>query len=271
MLDFKNKLVLVTGSARGIGRGVAFEYAKEGARVIFLDILGDRLKETLEDFKKAGYTGWGFQCDLTSDEGVASLGAKIIKEIGVPDIIHNNAFWAPSSSLENIDVPSIAKALDVSVLGYLRVVKAFVNEMIARKSGWIVNTASPNGITPAASYAAYGMPYNLCKAADISISQAMAAGLKQHGIGVSVLFPDAVRTEFLREQTGTAPKEFTESALKFFETNGMSPEEAAPAFIEGIRQEKFMVATYPNFDKILLEYAKNGLDPNAVNVQLFDL
>ncbi|OCK82587.1 3-oxoacyl-reductase [Lepidopterella palustris CBS 459.81] len=262
MLDFKDKLIVVTGAARGIGRGVAFEYAKHGAHIILLDILADLLKETAEDMRKEGYTVYSFPCDLGSDEGVASLGEQIVKEIGVPDILHNNAFWAPNGCLEDIDIAGCRKALDISVLGYLRIIRAFINPMIARKSGWIVNTASPNGITPPASYAEFGLPYNMCKAADISMSQALAAGLKKHGIGVSVIYPDATKTGAMNNG-GNAPKAFSDAITEYFKTNGVTPEEAAVDFVEGVRQQKFMVFTYPNFDKILVEYAKNGLDPNG--------
>ena len=57
MLDLKDKLILVTGAARGIGRAVAIEYAKRGGRLIILDILGNQVQETAEEMKKRGYTG----------------------------------------------------------------------------------------------------------------------------------------------------------------------------------------------------------------------
>jgi len=262
MLDLKDKLILVTGAARGIGRAVAIEYAKRGGRLIILDILGDQVQETAGEMKKQGYTVFAFQVDLASDDSVAALGEQIIKEIGLPDILHNNAFWAPNGSMEDIDIAGIRKALDISVLGYLRIVRAFVNPMIARKSGWIVNTASPNGITPPSSYAEYGMPYNICKAGDIALSQAMAAGLKKHGIGVSVIYPDATRTG-AANTGGTAPKAFTDAIQEYFKHNGVEPEDAAVDFIDGVQQQKFMISTFPNFENLLVAYAQNGLDPNA--------
>jgi NAD(P)-dependent dehydrogenase (short-subunit alcohol dehydrogenase family) len=57
MLDLKDKLILVTGAARGIGRAVAIEYAKRGGRLVILDILGDQVQETAVEMKKLGYTG----------------------------------------------------------------------------------------------------------------------------------------------------------------------------------------------------------------------
>lgn len=267
--DLKNKLVLVTGAARGIGQGVAFEYARLGAKVILLDILSDALQATTADARKLGYDVHPFVCDVSSNEAVATLGAKVIKEFGVPDILYNNAFHAPHGSIENLDIEAIRYGLDVSVLGYLRIVKAFLNDMIARKSGWIVNTSSPNGVTPAAKFAHFGLPYNLCKAADMSMSQAMAAGLKEHNIGVSIIWPGPVNTEAITEIALTAPADFATTTKAWFEEFGATPDEVGKVFVEGVRQGKFLVTTFPNFENILVEYAKNGLDPNADYAAVF--
>jgi len=264
MPEFNGKLILVTGAARGIGRAAAFEYGRAGARLIILDILGDVLETTSNDLKKEGFEVHAFQCDLSSDEGVALLGDKIKKEIGLPDILHNNAFFSQPGTILDIDIAGARKAFDISVLGYLRVVKAFVTEMIERKSGWIVNTASPNGIAPPHAFAANGVPYNMCKAADISISQSMAASLKEHGIGVSVLYPGAVLTDAPKGQGDLkVTPEFAAAIKTFFLDNAVTPEVGVKGLIEGVRQGKFLVSTFDNFEKILVEYAQNGLDPNA--------
>jgi len=263
MPEFKGKLILVTGAARGIGRAAAFEYGRAGARLIILDVLGDELEITASDLKKEGLEVYSFQCDLSSDDGVASLGEKIKKEIGVPDILHNNAFFARSGSILDIDIAGARKAFDISVLGYLRIVKAFVTEMIERKSGWIVNTASPNGITPPHAFAANGVPYNMCKAADISISQSMAASLKEHGIGVSVLYPGATLSNAAKQPHAKVSPEFAAAIKTFFLDNAVTPEVAVKGLLEGVRQGKFLVSTFDNFEKVLVEFAQNGLDPNA--------
>jgi len=265
MPEFKDKLILITGAARGIGRAAAFEYARAGAQVIILDILDDALETTASDLRKEGHTVYAFQCDLASDSGVATLGEKIKKEIGVPDILHNNAFFARPGSILDIDIDGARKALDVSVLGYLKIVKAFVTEMIERKSGWIVNTASPNGIAPPHAFAANGVPYNMCKAADISISQSMAASLKEYGIGVSVLYPGAVKTEASSQpgqEKRTLTPEFAKAMKKFFLDQAVTPDIGVKGLIEGVRQGKFLVTTFDNFENVLVEYAKNGMDPN---------
>ncbi|EXJ87198.1 hypothetical protein A1O3_04157 [Capronia epimyces CBS 606.96] len=263
MPEFKDKLVLVTGAARGLGRGMAFEYAQQGARVIITDILGEQLTETAQDLKTAGHTVWSFQTDLGSDSAVAALGEQIKKEIGVPDILHNNAMYAPHGTVENIDIDGTRKAFEINVLGYMRIVKAFVTEFIARGSGWIVNTASPNGIAPPAAFAVNGIPYNMTKAADISFSQSLAATLRKHNIGVSVLYPGAVWTGASEKPHGSASKEFEAALRKFFLAQAVKPEVAAKALLQGVREDKFFVTSFPNFEKVLVEFAQNGLDPNA--------
>jgi len=240
-------------------------YARAGARVIILDILGDLLERTAGDLRKEGFEVHPFQCDLASDTQVATLGEKIKKDIGVPDILHNNAMYAQPGSVLDIDIDGARKALDVNVLGYLRIVKAFVTEMIERRSGWIVNTASPNGIAPPHAFAANGVPYNMCKAADISISQSMAATLKEYGIGVSVLYPGATLTDAPKKagpQAKVTPA-FGAAIKTFFLDNAVSSEEGAKILIEGVRQGKFLVTSFQNFEKVLVEFAQNGLDPNG--------
>ncbi|KAK7894323.1 hypothetical protein LTR67_006084 [Exophiala xenobiotica] len=263
MPDFKDKLVLVTGAARGLGRAMAFEYAKQGARLIIIDVLGDLVTETAQDLKKETYQVWSFICDLGSDSAVAALGEQIKQEIGIPDILHNNAMFSPHGTVENIDIEGTRKAFEINVLGYMRIIKAFVTEMITRRSGWIVNTASPNGIAPPAEFAKNGVPYNLTKAAEISLSQSMAATLRKYNIGVSVLYPGAVWTGASEKPHGSASKEFEAALQKFFLAQAVKPAQAAKDLIEGVKANKFFVTTFPNFEKVLVEFSQNGLDPDG--------
>lgn len=117
--------------------------------------------------RKAG-TLCAFECDLAKD--FTPLATRIKKDIGVADILHNNAVAALQCSPENIDIDIVRRALDVSVLGYLCIMKEFLHEMIERKSGRIVNTSSSKDITLQPEWAVLGLPYNLCEAANISQS-----------------------------------------------------------------------------------------------------
>lgn len=263
MPEFEGKLVIVTGAARGLGRGMVFEYARQGATVIITDILDDQLSNTAAAMENHGYHVYCFQCDLGNNGAVAVLGEQIKKDIGVPDILHNNAMFSPHGTIENFDIAGTRQAFEINVLGYMRIVKAFLPEMITRRSGWIVNTASPNGITPPAAFAINGIPYNMTKAADISLSQSMAAALKQYNIGVSVLYPGAVWTGASEKPHQTASKEFEAAVQTFFVAQAVTPEVAARDLLAGVKAGKFLVTSFPNFEKVLVEFAQNGMDPNA--------
>lgn len=93
------------------------------------------------------------------------------------------------------------------------------------------------------------------------MSQAMAAGLKEHDIGVSIIFPGAVNTEAVTELAGSQPPELASATKRYFEEFGATSEEVGKVFVKGVREGKFLVTTYENFENILVEFAKNGLDP----------
>lgn len=265
MCDFKDKLVLVTGAARGLGRGTAMEYGRQGARLVITDILGHELEQTSADMMKEGIHVHAFQCDLASDNAVTALGEKVKHEVGVPDILHNNAMYAPHGTVEKIDIDGTRKAFEINVLGYMRILKAFLTEMIARRSGWIVMTASPNGITPPGAFAVNGIPYNLTKAAEISLSQSLTATVKKYNIGVSVLYPGAVWTAASEKPHGTAGNEFEKALRKFFVERAIHAEQSAAELLAGVKQGKFLVSNFENFERVLVEFAQNGLDPIATN------
>jgi len=113
----------------------------------------------------------------------------------------------------------------------------------------------------AAAGVALGLPYNLCKVANISQSQSMAAGLKKHNISVTLIFPGVVITEAIRGLQG-APADHAKEAGTPLE-DGIKPADAARDFVQDAREGRFIATNYKKFDKILVEFAKNGLDPNA--------
>ncbi|UPK92876.1 hypothetical protein LCI18_003811 [Fusarium solani-melongenae] len=285
MSDFDGKLVLITGSARGIGKAVAAEYARRGARIIITDILGESLAKAAHELKEAGHTVYSYECELSDDEAVQNFGAKVLEDAGVPDIIqdlqaqlthrgpastiikntfdiiHNNAYWAAHGSIFDCTSGSLAKAFDISVISYMRVIQAFLNEMMTRKSGWIINTASPIGICPPPLLAANVLPYAIVKAADISLSQSIAVALEPYNIGVTVLYPDIVKTEALDATRGTSSKESEAKMDSMFSAVGVSPEEFAPAILDEVAKGEFVASRYKPLKEMMLAFAKNGMDP----------
>ena len=270
VLDFKDKLVLVNGGAGTLGRPFCFEFARLGAKgIILLDINNDKVQKVKQDLESEGFKAWAFQTDIASDDSVSATAKQVLQDIGVPDIIHNLAVNALMGGPLDTTPDAIAKSFDVSVLGYHRVVQAFLPQMIERKSGWIINTSSPAGLTPPAIVAKRLMPYAICKAANHAHAWSLAAFLKPYGIGVSVLFPGLALPP--QENVGSAvpemgnavPDDFQEYMKEQIMTIGQSPEEAARVMTEDLRKGEFFATGRVNYANIVREYADKGFDPNA--------
>ncbi|KIX08669.1 uncharacterized protein Z518_03326 [Rhinocladiella mackenziei CBS 650.93] len=262
-MDYKGKIVVVTGAARGLGRACSVEYGKEGAILVLVDIAADRLAATVKDMKSQGFAAHSYQCDVSNSDDVECFGKLVLRDVGIPDIIHNNAMRSRTGGIVNLDISNVEHDIGVNVLGYLRIVQVFLSAMIRRGSGWIVNTASPLGLIPPRGAADNLLSYCLCKAANISMSQSMAVSLKQYGIGVTVLYPDMTLTEAADELRGTAPPEFAKTFTANFYQYGKSAESVARQMIAAIKQQKFCVSAAKRFESLLIEWAEHGMDPNV--------
>ncbi|KAM6532666.1 hypothetical protein FALCPG4_005718 [Fusarium falciforme] len=262
MLDFQDKIVVITGAARGIGQAISIELAAAGAHVVLADIQLEPQEKTVSELQSRGQKACAYQCDVTSDESVKTFASNVLKNVGVPDIVYNNAAFIRSGGILNASVENIRRELDVNVLGYIRVAQAFLPDMVARGSGWIVNTASPNAFVPPPMVAGNLLGYCITKGADVSMSQCMATSLKPTGVGVSVVFPDLTYTESVHELTGTAPSEFNTGFAEFVSTQSRPASVVAKRIVNGLREGKYFVNTYDGFEEMLRAWAKNDMDPD---------
>ncbi|KAF4832397.1 putative oxidoreductase EphD [Colletotrichum tropicale] len=260
-MDYQDKIIVVTGGAHGLGRAVAVEFAKAGAKVVLADIQQAPQLAAVETLREAGLKAWAFQCDVGNDESVSSFAAAVQKEIGVPDIIYNNAVLIRSGGIIDLDMASLQQQVNVNVFGYIRMVQAFLPAMTARGTGWIVNTASPNGNMPIPPVASNLFSYCLCKAADISMSQCMAVTLKPLGISMSVVFPDITFTETVDSLSGTASDEFHQTFTSFLKQQGKNVDVVGKKIIDTLRGGEFFVNVCPGYEDAVVELAKNKLDP----------
>lgn len=191
------------------------------------------------------------------------LRENVVRDAGVPDIIYNNAFFAPHGSIFDAKINDLAKSFDVSVLGYIRIIQAFLPAMKSRKSGWIVNTASPIGVTPPALFGGDLLAYSIVKAGDIALSQSISLALQPFNIGVTVVYPYLVNTGALEEGKRPDNTEFVAKMDELFKGNAMEPEEFAIKILNEMQKGEFMATANPEFRSTLVAYARNGLDPRV--------
>ena len=185
------KIALITGSAGGIGKGIAERFVQEGACVVLTDIDQERLAGTVADFeKKYGKDViLGVRLDVTDAQSLADAIQAICLKFGGLDIVVNNAGISISRAFEAHSDDDWARLNDILVMGQYHVSKAGVQ--ILREQGLggdIVNVVSKNALVAGPKNVAYGT----AKAAQLHMSRLMAAELAEDKIRVNVVNPDAV-------------------------------------------------------------------------------
>lgn len=188
---FEGKVVVVTGGASGIGRGIALAFAARGANVAIADIHAARLAATVRELEALGVAAIGARCDVTQDAEVDRFRDGVIARFGHVDVLCNNAGVSVLGPPERVEMKDWQWVLDVNVLGLVRGVRAFVPAMTARGAGHVVNTASVAGIW---AYSWDAAAYITSKFAAYGYSEVLARSLRPHGVGVSVLCPGLVTT-----------------------------------------------------------------------------
>lgn len=227
-MHIKNKVVVVTGGAHGIGRALcrAFHAADaEGVVVADLDLAGAELVAT-----EVG--GLAVECDVSKEENIQALVAKAHEKYGRVDIFFSNAGMgisdAPSWTATGGSNEGWQKCWEVNVMSQVYAARAVLPEMQARGEGYIFNTASAAGLLAQMGDAAY----TATKHASVGFSKSLALTHGQQGIGVSVLCPQYVAT------TMTGIPDDSEQTRR---SDMLEPEDVADACLKAIEANQFMV------------------------------
>jgi NAD(P)-dependent dehydrogenase (short-subunit alcohol dehydrogenase family) len=192
MPPFEHRTALIYGSGRNIGREIAREFARRGARVAVADIDLAAANETVRLIAEAGGDATALQCDVMSNESVRETAAEAERRIGAIDILMNNAGILHSGNPEDFPMAEWERMISCNLLAMVRSIEFFMPKMIARGSGYIVNTASFAGLYP---YAINRIPYAVSKAGVLSLTENLAIYLLPKGVRVSCLCPGPVMTD----------------------------------------------------------------------------
>ena len=198
----KDKVVIVTGSARGIGFEIGEHFAKEGAKVVLSDINVEMLQESAKSLKNAGYESIGVKADVTSEEDLRNLITETQKTYGSVDIVINNAGMQYVAPIEEFPVAKFELMHRIMLIAPFILTKEVFP--IMKRQGWgrIINIASINGLIGFAGKAAY----NSAKHGVIGLTKVAALEGAQHGITVNALCPGYVDTPLVRGQIADLAK-----------------------------------------------------------------
>ncbi|AYN96991.1 L-iditol 2-dehydrogenase [Pseudomonas sp. LTJR-52] len=189
MKRLENKSVLITGSARGIGRTFAEAYIREGATVAIADINIERAQRTADEL---GPNAYAVEMDVTSQASIDSTIAAVVDKAGRLDVLVNNAALFDLAPITEITRESYDRLFSINVAGTLFTLQAAAKQMIAQgQGGKIINMASQAGRRGEALVAVYCAT----KAAVISLTQSAGLNLIKHKINVNAIAPGVVDGE----------------------------------------------------------------------------
>ena len=203
----ENKVALVTGAGRGIGRAIAIALAKEGAEVI-VNYNGseERAKEVKQTIEENGGKASVYKCNVSDFEACETMIKDVVKEYGHLDILVNNAGITRDGLIMKMKEEDFDAVLNVNLKGTFNTIRHSARQMLKQRSGKIINISSVSGILGNAGQANYAAS----KAGVIGLTKTMARELGSRGITVNAIAPGFVDTEM----TEVLSEEIRENACK---------------------------------------------------------
>ena len=230
----RDRIVVITGAASGIGKALAQRFAKEGARlVVCADLNGDGAAATAKEIG-----GVAFTTDVSKEDDIKRLIETVEKAHGPIDLFCSNAGIGYGGGAE-VSNERWQRIWDINVMAHVWAARHLVPRMAARGGGYLFSTASAAGLLSQIGSA----PYAVTKHAAVGLAEWLAITHGDQGIKVSVLCPQAVRTAMT---TGNPDGVASIDGM-------MEPEIVAEACLRGIEAEEFLILPHPE----VLTYMRN--------------
>lgn len=219
-----NKNAIVTGSARGIGKAIAMQLAKEGANLVIVDVNVEAAQETAKEIQAMGRKSIAMKVDVTSFAEVEAMINKAKDELGSVDILVNNAGITKDSLILRMSPEDFDLVININLKGVFNGIKAAFPVMMRQKSGKIVNIASIIGLIGNAGQA----NYSASKGGVIALTKTAAKELASRGVCVNAVAPGYIQTPM----TDKLPDNVKAEMMKLIPLSRMGqPEDVAKAVL----------------------------------------
>jgi 3-oxoacyl-[acyl-carrier protein] reductase len=205
-----NKVAIITGGGRGIGKAFALRFAEEGAKLLLPDISLERAEATVKEIQAKGGQGIAMQTDISDENDTMKMAEKVIEQYGKIDILLNNAatfFGVEAKPWDTLTVEEWDRIFTVNVRGTWLCCKSIAPLMVNQSKGKIINIASDIIKSPQSHMLLH---YTCSKAAVYTMTQSLARALGSSGINVNAIAPGLTMTD----ATMDTPEEMLDSATK---------------------------------------------------------
>lgn len=226
-MKLQDKVVVVTGAARGIGAALSRHIAETGAAAVVVSDL--RLKEAQDVADQIG--GLAVACDVALEDDIQQLVDTTLQKFGRIDVFVSNAGITVKGGLKTGN-DDWYKMWNVNVMSRLYAARAVIPHMLERGSGYLVHTASAAGLLTEIGSASY----TVTKHADVAMAEWLAVRYGRQGINVSCICPLGVETDMIDD---------TDPIHRYLHLHSMSADQAAESIVNGIRAEEFLILPHP--------------------------
>lgn len=199
MFDVKNKVAVITGARRGMGKAHAILLAIAGAKVLVSDIFLEECQQVVDEIEKAGGEAIAVKCDVTKKSEVEEMINSAVNKWGKVDILVNNAGIVQFKPFVELTEEDWDKVLDINLKGQFLCAQAATKQMIKQKSGNIINIASID-MGQVGRGTPYLSHYSASKGGVVAFTEALAEELASYNIRVNAVSPGAIKTPIAEGQ-----------------------------------------------------------------------
>jgi 3-oxoacyl-[acyl-carrier protein] reductase len=197
MYELSEKVALVTGAGRGIGKATALRLAKEGAAVIVVDLVAETAESTAREIRELGARAFGVSADISNTKGVEKVSSLALSEFGRVDILVNNAGISRYKSILDSTEQDWDQHMDIMAKGTFLMIRAFAGGMMDRRYGRIVNLGSY--VAQFNCTTKYFGPYCAAKFGVVALTQVAAQEFAPY-VTVNAVGPGDVATEMMENE-----------------------------------------------------------------------
>ncbi|HYB80280.1 MAG TPA: SDR family NAD(P)-dependent oxidoreductase [Mycobacterium sp.] len=245
MQEFAGKVAVVTGGGSGIGRALAVELGRAGAKLAISDVDTEGLAQTEELLKAIGAPVKADRLDVTEREAFLPYADAVNEHFGKVNQIYNNAGIPFIGSIEATGFERMERVMDVDYWGVVNGTKAFLPHLIASGDGHVINVSSALGLFTAPGQVAYVSAKFAVRGFTEALRQEMV--LAGHPVRVTTVHPGAIKTAFARNATFADGLDQAQLAGQFEEEQARTtPERAAQVILAAVRKNKARVLVGPD-------------------------